>query len=145
LWVAEALPGGGSLVCCDTNAKTTAIAQRYWKEAGVAAKIDLQLAPALKTIEKLIAAGSPGTFDFIFIDADKDNYDAYYEAGLRLLHPDGLMMFDNMLWGGSVAQKSKGDRDTDALKALNAKLHADERIDLSLLPIGDGVTLARKR
>ena len=145
LWVASALPADGSLICCDTNAKTTAIAKRYWKEAGVADKIDLQLAPALKTLEKLIAAGSPGTFDFIFIDADKDNYDRYYEAGLRLLHPDGLMVFDNMLWGGSVAHASASDRDTEALKALNAKLRADERIDLSLLAIGDGVSLVRKR
>jgi predicted O-methyltransferase YrrM len=145
LWVASALPEDGSLTCCDTNTKTTAIAARYWKEAGVAAKIDLQIAPALKTLDKLISAGAPGTFDFIFIDADKDNYDRYYEASLRLLHPDGLILFDNMLWGGSVASKSKGDRDTEALKALNAKLHADERIDLSLLAIGDGVTLARKR
>jgi caffeoyl-CoA O-methyltransferase len=145
LWVASALPEGGSLTCCDTNTKTTAIATRYWKEAGVADKIDLQLAPAMKTLEKLISAGATGTFDFIFIDADKKNYDGYYEAALKLLRPDGLIVFDNILWGGAVADDTANDTDTAALKKLNAKLHKDERISLSLLPVGDGVTLALKR
>jgi len=145
LWVAGALPPDGTLICCDVNKETSAIARRYWKEAGLDGKIDLKLAPALKTLDELISSGATGTFDFIFVDADKDNYDAYYEAALRLLRPDGLVAFDNTLWGGSTADPKKRDKDTLALKALNAKLHQDERIDLSLLYIGDGLTLARKR
>jgi caffeoyl-CoA O-methyltransferase len=133
------------LICCDIDAKVTAIAKRYWEEAGVAAKIDLRIGPALKTAESLITAGAAGTFDFVFIDADKKNYDGYYEAALKLLRPDGLIVFDNILWGGAVADDTANDTDTAALKKLNAKLHKDERISLSLLPIGDGVTLALKR
>jgi caffeoyl-CoA O-methyltransferase len=145
LCVAGALPADGTLICCDTDAKVTAIAKRYWEEAGVAAKIDLRIGPALKTAESLITAGAAGTFDFVFIDADKKNYDGYYEAALKLLRPDGLIVFDNILWGGAVADDTANDTDTAALKKLNAKLHKDERISLSLLPIGDGVTLALKR
>jgi len=145
LCVAGALPADGTLICCDIDAKVTAIAKRYWEEAGVAAKIDLRIGPALKTAESLITAGAAGTFDFVFIDADKKNYDGYYEAALKLLRPDGLIVFDNILWGGAVADDTANDTDTAALKKLNAKLHKDERISLSLLPIGDGVTLALKR
>jgi predicted O-methyltransferase YrrM len=145
LWTAGALPADGSLICCDINKETTLIAQRYWKEAGLGDKIELRLVPALKTLDELIAAGATGTFDFIFIDADKENYNAYYEAALRLLRPDGLIAFDNMLWGGAVADPAKRDKDTLALKALNVKLHTDERVDLTLLYIGDGLTLVRKR
>jgi predicted O-methyltransferase YrrM len=145
LWVAAALPTDGSLICCDINKETTSIARRYWKEAGFDGKIELRLAPASKTLDELIAAGATGTFDFIFIDADKENYDAYYEAALRLLRPDGLIAFDNTLWGGAVADPAKRDPDTRALKALNVKLHMDERVDLTLLYIGDGLTLVRKR
>jgi predicted O-methyltransferase YrrM len=145
LCVAGALPADGTLICCDIDAKATAIAKRYWEEAGVAAKIDLRIGPALKTAESLITAGAAGTFDFVFIDADKKNYDGYYEAALKLLRPDGLIVFDNILWGGAVADDTANDTDTAALKKLNAKLHKDERISLSLLPIGDGVTLALKR
>ena len=126
-------------------ASSTRIARRYWDEAGIASKIELRLAPALDTLAALVASGAAGTFDFVFIDADKENYDAYYEQSLKLLRSDGLAIFDNMLWGGSVIDPRKRDRDTLALKALNAKLGQDERVDISLLYIGDGVTLLRKR
>ncbi|HZL60655.1 MAG TPA: class I SAM-dependent methyltransferase [Stellaceae bacterium] len=145
LWVAGALPADGTMICCDVDPKVTAIARRYWDEAGIASKIELRLAPALDTLAALVASGAAGTFDLVFIDADKENYDAYYEQSLKLLRPDGLAIFDNMLWGGSVIDPRKRDRDTLALKALNAKLGQDERVDISLLYIGDGVTLLRKR
>ncbi|HYL49247.1 MAG TPA: class I SAM-dependent methyltransferase [Stellaceae bacterium] len=145
LWVASALPADGKLICCDVNEKTTAVARRYWKEAGVDHKIELRLAPALDTLKALLASGSAGTFDYVFIDADKENYDAYYERSLELVRQGGLIVFDNMLWGGAVADGRKRDVDTLALKAINAKLHNDKRIDLTLLYIGDGITLARKR
>ena len=145
LWVASALPDDGKLICCDVNEETTAVAPRYWKEAGVDRKIELRLAPALDTLMALLASGGAGTFDYVFIDADKENYDAYYERALALVRTGGLIVFDNMLWGGAVTDGRKRDVDTLALKALNAKLHNDKRIDLSLLYIGDGVTLARKR
>lgn len=145
LWVASALPDDGKLICCDVNETTTAVARRYWKEAGVDRKIELRLAPALDTLKALLTSGGAGTFDYVFIDADKENYDAYYERALALVRAGGLIVFDNMLWGGAVADAGKRDADTLALKALNAKLHNDKRIDLSLLYIGDGVTLARKR
>jgi predicted O-methyltransferase YrrM len=145
LWVASALPEDGKLICCDVNEKTTAVARRYWKEAGVDHKIELRLAPALDTLKALLASGGAGTFDYVFIDADKENYDAYYERSLELVRQGGLIVFDNMLWGGAVADGRKRDVDTLALKAINAKLHNDKRIDLTLLYIGDGITLARKR
>jgi len=145
LWVASALPDDGKLICCDVNETTTAVARRYWKEAGVDRKIELRLAPALDTLKALLTSGGADTFDYVFIDADKENYDAYYEHALELVHAGGLIVFDNMLWGGSVADSGKRDVDTLALKALNAKLRDDRRIDLSLLYIGDGVTLGRKR
>jgi len=145
LWVAMALPADGKLICCDVNEKTTAVARRHWREAGIDNKIELRLAPALDTLHSLLASGGAGTFDYVFIDADKENYDAYYERSLALVRQGGLIVFDNMLWGGAVADGRKRDPDTLALKALNAKLHSDKRIDLSLLYIGDGVTLARKR
>ncbi len=145
LAVALALPPEGRLLCCDINAETTAVARRYWAEAGVADKIDLRLAPALETLDALLAAGEAGRFDYTFIDADKTNYDAYYERALKLLRPGGLILIDNVLWSGAVADSAKNDNDTVALRALNHKLHGDERIDLSMLPVGDGLTLARKR
>ena len=145
LWVASALPDDGKLICCDVNEQTTAVARRYWKEADIDRKIELRLAPALDTLTALLASDGAGTFDYVFIDADKENYDAYYERSLELVRAGGLIVFDNMLWGGAVADDHKRDVDTLALKALNAKLHNDKRIDLSLLYIGDGVTLARKR
>jgi predicted O-methyltransferase YrrM len=145
LVVALALPADGRVLACDINPETTAIAQRYWAAAGVGNKIELRLAPALETLDKLLLQGQAGRFDFAFIDADKVNYDGYYERVLRLVRPGACFMIDNVLWGGDVANPRKNDADTRALRALNAKLHVDERIDLSLLPVADGVTLVRKR
>ncbi len=145
LAVALALPPDGRIIACNVNPETTAIAQRYWAAAGVADRIELRLAPALATLDALLADGQEARFDFVFIDADKENYDAYYERALRLLRAGGLIVIDNVLWGGWVADARRRDPDTAALRALNAKLHTDERIDLSLLPLADGITLARKR
>lgn len=144
LAVALALPADGRIVCCDINAEWTAIGRRHWQEAGVAGKIDLRLAPAVETLDGLIAAGEAGRFDFAFIDADKSNYDAYYERALVLLRPRGLIAIDNVLWSGAVADPAADDADTMALKRLNAKIAADARVQMNLLPIGDGVTLAVK-
>jgi len=144
LTVALALPDDGRLLACDISDEYTRTAKPYWQQAGVAHKIDLQLAPALSTLDAQLAAGAAGQYDFAFIDADKTSYDAYYECCLRLLRPGGLIAIDNTLWSGSVALPAK-DADTAALQQLNAKLHHDERVDLSLLPVGDGLTLARKR
>ncbi|MCH8213161.1 MAG: class I SAM-dependent methyltransferase [Proteobacteria bacterium] len=145
LSVALALPPGGRLVACDVNEEWTAVARRYWAEAGVADRIDLRLAPALETLDGLIAEGEAGTFDFAFIDADKAGYDAYYERILTLLRPGGLVSVDNVLWSGRVIDTAKQDSDTRAIRAFNEKIHADPRVSLSLVPIGDGLTLARKR
>ena len=144
LTVALALPNEGRLLACDISDDYTRIGRPFWSQAGVAHKIDLKLAPALETLDSQLAQGAAGQFDFAFIDADKTGYDAYYERCLQLLRPGGLIAIDNTLWNGAVARPSN-DADTIALQALNAKLHYDERIDLSLLPIGDGLTLARKR
>lgn len=145
LCVALALPEGGRHVACDVSEEWTAIGRRYWQEAGVADKIDLRLAPAIATLDALLADGEAETFDFVFIDADKLSYDAYYERALRLVRPGGLIAIDNVLWSGSVADPSDQDDDTRAIRALNDKIHHDERVDMSLLPIGDGLTLALKR
>ena len=145
LAVALALPSDGSIVCCDVSETYTATARRYWEMAGVAGKIDLRLAPAGETLDRLLADGKGGTFDFAFIDADKVNYDTYYEASLKLVRKGGLIAIDNVLWSGAVADPASNDPDTAALKALNRKLHNDERVDLSMLPLGDGLTLARIR
>ena len=120
------------------------IARRYWAEAGVAGKIDLRIAPAVETLDGLLADGHAGSYDFAFIDADKSNYDAYYERALRLVRKGGLLVFDNMLWYGKVADPSVQDADTVALRALNEKLHRDPRVFVSLVPIGDGMSLVRK-
>lgn len=144
LAVAMALPADGSIVCCDINEEWTRIARRYWREAGVAARIDLRLAPALETLRGLQRDPGPGSFDFAFVDADKTGYDAYYEACLTLLRPGGLIAFDNMLWSGAVADPKKKDPDTVALRALNLKVRDDARVTSSLVSIGDGVLLARK-
>jgi predicted O-methyltransferase YrrM len=144
LAVALALPQDGRLLACDINEEFTQIGQPFWQQAGVAQKIDLQIAPALATLDERLTAGGAGQYDFAFIDADKRSYDAYYERCLQLLRTGGLIAIDNTLWSGAVASASK-DIDTLALQALNIKLHADERVDMSLLPIGDGLTLARKR
>jgi predicted O-methyltransferase YrrM len=145
LVMALAMPNDGRIVCCDTSVEYTDVARRYWDEAGVAAKIDLRIAPALETLDKLIDDPDEGQFDFAFIDADKTNNDNYYERCLKLLKPGGLISFDNTLWDGKVADTSERDEDTEALRVLNRKLHTDDRIDLSLVPIGDGLTLCRKR
>ncbi len=144
LTVSLALPEDGALLACDISDEYTRVGRPYWQQAGVAHKIDLRLAPALHTLDAQLAAGAAGQFDFAFIDADKGGYDAYYERCLLLLRAGGLIAIDNTLWSGSVARPST-DADTVALQRLNTKLHADQRVDLSLLPIGDGLTLARKR
>ena len=144
LAVALALPEDGKLLACDISDEYTRVGRPFWSAAGVAGKIDLQLGPATATLDARIAAGEAGQYDFAFIDADKSGYDAYYERCLLLLRPGGLIAIDNVLWGGSVARPAK-DADTAALQALNAKIHADARVDMAMLPIGDGVTLARKR
>ena len=145
LAVALALPADGRLVCCDVDAETTAIGRRYWAEAGVAGKIDLRLAPALETLDALLAAAEAGSFDLAFVDADKPNYGSYYERCLRLLRQGGLMLVDNVLWGGDVADGRRRDASTSAIRALNAKIQADRRVDMCLLALGDGVTMARKK
>ncbi len=146
LAVAMAMPDDGGVICCDTSEKYTDVARRYWVEAGVAGKMDLRIAPALETLDTLLRdPNNQGTLDFAFIDADKSNYDNYYERCLDLLRTGGLIAFDNTLWDGKVADPAKTDGDTVALRTLNKKLHADKRIDLSLVPIGDGLTLCRKR
>lgn len=145
LCVALALPEDGRVLACDVSDEYTRIGKPYWAQAGVAHKIDLRLAPALQTLDERLAAGETAQYDFAFIDADKSGYATYYERCLSLLRPGGLIVFDNTLWSGAVASETGNDADTAALRALNDKLHRDERIDLSLLPLGDGVTLARKR
>ena len=145
LWVALALPADGKLVCCDVSEEWTTIARRYWAEAGVADKIELVLAPAQDTLAQLERERGAAIFDFAFIDADKPAYDAYYERCLVLLQPGGLIALDNMLWSGEVANPKARDESTEALRALNAKIRDDARVDCTLLSIGDGVMLARKR
>jgi predicted O-methyltransferase YrrM len=142
--VALALPEEGRIVACDVSEEYTSVARRYWREAGVEHKIGLRLAPAVETLDRLLAEGKSGAFDFAFIDADKENYDGYYERALKLLRPGGLIAVDNVLWHGKVLDESVQDADTRAIRALNEKLHRDERVWLSLLPIGDGMTLACK-
>ena len=144
LSVALALPEDGELIACDVSEEWTAIARRYWLEAGVAEKIRLVLAPATETLDALLAEGRAGDFDIAFIDADKTGYDRYYECCLELLRPGGLVLIDNVLWGGAVADEENRTEDTVALRALNAKLRDDARIELCMLPVGDGLTLARK-
>jgi len=145
LVVALALPDDGSLVCCDVSEEWTAMARRAWADAGVADRIDLRIAPASDTLDALIADGGESTYDFAFVDADKSGYDGYYERLLRLVRPGGLIVFDNTLWSGRVLDEDPDDEDTRAIQALNRKLATDERISLCLLPLADGVTLARKR
>jgi caffeoyl-CoA O-methyltransferase len=145
LAVALALPPDGKLICCDVNEPWTTIAQRYWAEAKVASKIELRLAPALETLAELRAQRQDGSFDFAFIDADKDNYDAYYEHCLVLVRKGGLIAIDNVFRGGGVVDASDRSTGTQVIRALNTKLKDDARIDLSMLPLGDGLTLARVR
>jgi len=142
---ALAMPSEGRLIACDVNAESTAIARRYWGEAGVADKIELRLAPAIATLDALLGEGTEGSFDFAFVDADKENYGHYYERVLKLLRPGGLAAFDNVLWHGSVIDAAAQDADTLAIREFNAKLHGDNRVWLSLVAIGDGLTLVLKR
>jgi predicted O-methyltransferase YrrM len=145
LCVALALPPNGKVVACDISEEWTQVAQRYWAAAGVAEKITLRIAPASETLDDLIAQGQAGTFDFAFIDADKSNYEHYYERALKLVRIGGLLVIDNVLWSGRVANPEDQEQDTVAIRTFNQKLHQDERIALSLLPIADGLTLALKR
>ena len=145
LAVALALPPDGRVVACDVSEEWTAIARRYWAEAGVAGKIELRLGPAVETLDALLADGQTEGFDIAFIDADKENYDHYYERALRLVRPGGLIAIDNVLWSGRVADPEAQGESLVAIRALNAKLHRDERVTLSLVPIGDGLTLALRR
>lgn len=144
-WMALAMPEGGRIVTCDVSEDYTRVARRYWAEAGVTNKIDLRLAPALRTLDGLIAEGGRERYDFAFIDADKESYDGYYERCLTLIRSGGLIAVDNVLWGGSVVDPDRHEESVEAIRAFNAKLRDDERITLSMLPIGDGLTLARKR
>ena len=144
LAVALALPEDGRLVACDISEEWTAMARRFWEKAGVASRIELRLAPALETLDALVAKGEAGTYDFAFIDADKKRYTAYYERCLALVRAGGLIVVDNTLWSGAVADPAAKDEDTQAIRAFNDAAHRDGRVAMSLLPIGDGVTLALK-
>lgn len=141
---ALALPADGRILCCDINGDWTSVARRHWAEAGVAAKIELRLAPALLTMDALVGAGGRALFDMAFIDADKTNYDAYYERALMLVRTGGLICLDNMLWSGRIADPDDRSPNTAALRALNTKIADDPRVASCLLPIGDGLTLAVK-
>jgi predicted O-methyltransferase YrrM len=143
--IARGLPPEGRLIACDISREWTDIARRYWEQAGLARRIDLRLAPALDTLNGLIAAGEGGQFDFAFIDADKAGLPGYYEACLALVRTGGLIAVDNVLWGGRVADPADQGESTRAIRTFNLKLHLDARVDLSLVPTGDGLTLARKR
>jgi len=144
LSVALALPDDGGIVALDISDEWTSVARRYWEAAGVANKIDLRLGPALDTLDALLTEEGENRFDFAFIDADKENYGGYYERCLRLIRPGGIVAIDNVLWNGKVADPETRDADTEAIRALNCALRDDKRIDLSLVPIADGLTLARK-
>jgi len=145
LAVAAALPADGKLIACDVSEEWTRIARRFWQEAGLSDRIELRLGPAAETLAALLHDGGGDSFDFAFIDADKENYDAYYEACLRLVRPGGLIAVDNMLWGGAVADPQVNDAETKAIRALNLKVRDDARVEACLLTVGDGVLLARKR
>ena len=145
LQVALSLPDDGVLIACDVSKEWTDIAIPFWQADGVAHKIDLRLAPATETLQSLLDNGEDGTYDFAFIDADKVNYPTYYELCLKLLRPGGLLAIDNVIWGGDVADPSITDPDTEAIRQVNLRAHRDERVTVSMLPIGDGLTLARKR
>ena len=145
LEVASQLPSDGCVTACDTNIEWTDIAKKYWKLAGVEKKINLVLDPAKKTLDRLITDGAESTYDFSFIDADKINYQIYFERSLKLLRVGGVIAIDNVLWGGKVLDKNDNDPATRSIRAFNQKLFADERVSISMLPIGDGLTLAIKK
>jgi len=145
LITALALPNTGRIVACDINRQWTEIALRYWREAGVADKIDLRIGPAADTLDAMLADGKGESYDFAFIDADKPGYDNYYERCLALLRPGGVIAIDNALWGGSVANSANNNEDTQAIRGLNEKISRDPRVEAYLAPVGDGVHLAWKR
>ena len=145
LVVAAALPEDGRLVACEVSEEFAEVARRHWERAGLAAKIDLRIGPAVDTLAAMIAAGEAGDYDMAFIDADKENYPSYYESCLTLVRQGGLILVDNVLWGGRVVDPSHDEESTRAIRALTRRMHADERIDFSLLPVGDGLSLAVKR
>jgi len=144
LSVALALPEDGRIVACDVSEEWTSLARKYWREAGVEQKIELHLAPAIETLHRLIAQGRQNTFDFAFIDADKANYQAYFDAALELVRPGGLIVIDNVLWHGQVIDPAVQDEDTLAIRQFNQRLHHDDRVHITLVPIGDGLTLAQR-
>ncbi len=145
LWMALALPEDGQIITCDLNRSWSDLGQRFWAEAGVAHKIDLHLQPAMHTLNLLMESGEAEHFDFAFIDADKVNYEAYFEACIRLIRPGGLILIDNVLWDGSVIDPENREESTKAIRAFNEKLSRDSRITLNMLPVADGITLAMKR
>jgi caffeoyl-CoA O-methyltransferase len=145
LSVALALPADGQIICCDVSEEFTSIARRYWAEAGVADKVDLRLGPAADTLDAFLAEGAEGTFDMAFIDADKGNYPSYWERCVRLVRSGGVIVVDNVLWGGSVADPADQSADTNAIRAVNERIHADDRVTAVLVPIADGMTIARRR
>ena len=145
LAIAQALPADGEVIACDVSEEWTSMARRYWEKAGMADRIDLRLAPALETLDGLLQEGRTGNFDMAFIDADKENYLNYYERCLELLRHGGLIMVDNVLWDGSVIDVSNQKTETVAIRKLNEHVYQDSRVDISMVPIGDGVMLARKR
>lgn len=144
LVTALALPTDGLVVACDISAEYTAIAKEYWQRAGVSTRIQLHLQPALETLKQLLSSGEANSFDFVFIDADKENYQHYYEAVLQLLRPGGVIAVDNVLWNGRVIDPAVNDSPTVAIRAFNQQLHTDQRVAISMLPLGDGLTLVRK-
>jgi caffeoyl-CoA O-methyltransferase len=145
LAMALALGNDAHITCFDISEEYTAVARKYWAKAGVADRMELKLGPAADGLQAMLKKGAKGKIDFAFIDADKTNYETYYELVLQMLRPGGLIAIDNVLWGGDVANPEKKDEDTEAIRRTNRKVHADERVDVSLVPIGDGLTLARKR
>lgn len=145
LWIASSLPQTGKLVACEINQTWADIARDYWKKAGVLNKIDLRLGPALTSLEQLLQAGEANSFDFIFIDADKANQDHYYELALQLTRSGGVILLDNVLWSGKVVDSNINDQSTQVIRNLNAKIHDDQRVDISLIAIGDGLMLVRKK
>jgi predicted O-methyltransferase YrrM len=145
LAMALALGKDARITCFDISEEYTAVARKYWAKAGIADRMELKLGPAAELLQAMLDKGAKGKIDFAFIDADKTNYETYYELVLQMLRPGGLIAIDNVLWGGDVANPKKKDEDTEAIRRINKKVHADERVDVSLVPIGDGLTLARKR
>ena len=142
--VALALPDDGEVVACDGSEEWTSVAKKAWEKAGIANKIDLQLAPASNTLDALLAEGKEGSFDFAFIDADKTNYQIYYELCLKLIRQGGVIVIDNVLWGGAVTDSNRNDADTEAIRELNQFIATDERVSISMIPVGDGLTIAIK-